>query len=120
MSNGNFLNCPSQLYKNPKNWRHRSVPRTQVVIEPIYRIGAVDTTVVPRALNFARTAVYRGYVGIGTSTSPPSSTSALSASSMPSDVPAVMNTRSAVTGNPFAVYSAATASRAAGMPADGP
>ena len=35
---------------------------------------------------------------------------------MPSDVPAVMNTRSAETGNPFVVYSAATASRAAGMP----
>ena len=39
---------------------------------------------------------------------------------MPSDVPAVMNTRSAETGNPRAVYSAATASRAAAMPADGP
>ena len=39
---------------------------------------------------------------------------------MPSDVPAVMNTRSGVTGNPLRVYSAATASRAAGMPADGP
>ena len=35
---------------------------------------------------------------------------------MPSDVPAVMKTRSADTGNPLLVYSAATASRAAGMP----
>ena len=39
---------------------------------------------------------------------------------MPSDVPAVMKTRSAATGKPVRVYSAATASRAAGIPADGP
>ncbi len=37
---------------------------------------------------------------------------------MPSDVPDVISTRSAVTGTPRAVKSAAAASRALAMPAD--
>ena len=45
---------------------------------------------------------------------------ALSASSIPSDVPAVMKTRSGVTGKPRVVYSSATAARADAMPDEGP
>ena len=51
---------------------------------------------------FAMIAVYNGYVGDGTSTSSPSSTSALSARSIPSDVPVVISTRSGETGTPRA------------------
>ena len=45
--------------------------------------------------------MYSGYVGIGTRTSLSSSTSALNARSMASDVPSVRNTRSGDTGKPW-------------------
>jgi hypothetical protein len=57
-------------------------------------------------------------VGDGTSTDSPLSTMAVRASSMPSDVPEVMSTRSGEVGTPRLAKSAATASRAARMPGD--
>ncbi len=57
-------------------------------------------------------------MGDGTSTSSPSSTMAVSASSMPSDVPEVMSTRSGETSTPRRAKSAAAASRAGAMPTE--
>ena len=57
-------------------------------------------------------------VGDGTSTDSPSFTIAVNASSRPSEVPDVINTRSGETATPRRVKSAATASLASMMPAE--